>query len=110
MAKLDIEVSAEPIGAKQVEVRVFSYLKKVFDKRGWPSPVYFELEIACSAVELAQLMDLPLDELEGVFINGKAKPLDEGWVEAGDRIAFTPPGVPGPYRYILGLKRTSEED
>ena len=87
----------------EVEVRAFSFLKEIFDQRNWPFPIFFKLDKECSDTELAQMMDLPIDKIEAVFINGTAKPAGEGWVKPGDRVAFVPPGTPGPYRAILGL-------
>ncbi|WP_066639537.1 thiamine S protein [Desulfolucanica intricata] len=94
----------------EVEVRGFSYLKKIFDQRNWPFPVYIKLTDECSAVELAKMMDLPLEKIEAVFINGLAKPLEDGWVKPGDRVAFVPPGTPGPYRALLGLTKIPGEN
>jgi len=89
--------------AKTVEVRGFGKLKKIFNDRGWSFPIYFKLEEECSAIELAKQMDLPLEQIESVIINGQATSLRNGEVEFGDRIAFVPPGTPGPYRAILGM-------
>lgn len=89
--------------SEAVEVRGFGELRKVFKRRGWPLPIYFKLETECSAVELAKKMDLPLKKIEAVIINGRAAPFHQGLVEPGDRLAFVPPGIPGPYRAILGM-------
>ena len=97
-------ISVEPTHG-EVEVRAFSFLQEIFNQRNWPFPVFFKLDKACSDSELAQMMDLPLDKIEAVFINGKAKPAGDGWVNPGDRVAFVPPGTPGPYRAILGLAK-----
>lgn len=88
--------------SNEVEVRAFSFLKKEFDRRGWPFPMKVELERECSALELAEKLELPRDKIEAVFINGVAGPLDRV-VRPGDRVAFVPPGTPGPYRVILGM-------
>ncbi len=91
--------------ANRLEIRFFAQLKKFADEKGWPFPYYFELDNECSAVELAQLLGLPLEEIEGVFINGRGKPLDKGWVKPGDRVGFIPYGIPGPYRVHFGFFR-----
>ena len=87
---------------KCIEVRGFSYLKEIFDQRGWPFPMMWPLERECTAQRLALMMNLPEDKIEAVFINGKAGPLSST-INPGDRVAFVPPGTPGPYRVILGL-------
>ncbi|HEX3032974.1 MAG TPA: MoaD/ThiS family protein [Bacillota bacterium] len=89
--------------ANTVEIRAFSFLKPVFDERGWTSPYYFPLDKPCTPRELARVLELPMDKIEAVFVNGLIQPLDEGQIKAGDRIAFVPPGTPGPYRVFLGM-------
>ncbi len=87
-----------------IEVRGFSELKKIFDERKWPFPLIFNLEEAISAAELAVRLDLPSEKIEIVFVNGKAMPID-CLIKPGDRVAFVPPGTPGPYRVLLGFKK-----
>ncbi|MGQ9497983.1 MAG: MoaD/ThiS family protein [Desulfotomaculales bacterium] len=91
--------------AGTVEVRGFLRLKEIFDQRNWPFPLEVELENECSAAELAAQLDLPPDGIEAVFVNGRAYPLSEARVRPGDRVGFVPPGTPGPYRLLLGIKR-----
>lgn len=87
----------------EVEVRGFSFLKEIFDERKWPFPLKVRLDKECSAAQLAEMLDLPLDKIEAVFINGVAWSPGRGRVRPGDRVAFVPPGTPGPYRVILGM-------
>lgn len=91
--------------AKTVEVRGFYFLKEIFDRRNWPFPLEIELEEECTAGELAARLDLPLEKIEAVFVNGRAYPLNQARVKPGDRVAFVPPGTPGPYRLLLGFVR-----
>lgn len=89
-----------------VEVRAFMFLRKIFNDRNWPTPYFFKLDQECSAIKLAEMLDLPLDRIEAVFINGKANPFEpETMIHPGDRVAFLPPGMPGPYRAMLGIKK-----
>lgn len=85
-----------------VEVRGFGDLKKLFDERNWPFPVAVDLQKQTTAEELARKLDIPYDKIEIVFVNGTAQGLDCP-VKPGDRVAFVPPGTPGPYRVILGF-------
>ncbi|MGQ9558019.1 MAG: MoaD/ThiS family protein [Desulfurispora sp.] len=87
---------------KQVEIRAFADLKKIFDQRGWSFPLMYDLPAPTSAAALAEQLSLPLDKIEIVFVNGRAQPL-EHTVMPGDRVAFVPPGTPGPYRVLLGF-------
>lgn len=90
----------------EVEVRAFMFLRKFFNERNWPTPYFLKLEHECTAMELAAMLDLPLDRIEAVFINGKAHPFcEESRIKPGDRVAFLPPGMPGPYRAMLGIKK-----
>ncbi len=86
----------------EVEVRAFSFLKELFDRRGWSSPLRVAVEGECTAAQLAEKLALPRKSIETVFINGMAGSLDRV-VQPGDRVAFVPPGTPGPYRVILGM-------
>lgn len=92
---------------KMVEIRLFGALKKYGDEKGWSFPHFFPLESECSAVELAEVLEIPLDQVEGVFINGFAQPFEGARIKPGERIGFIPYGVPGPYRLMLGLKKKS---
>lgn len=91
-----------------IEVRGFSFIKEIFDERGWSFPVILPLEVECTAKELADKMDLPSEKIEAAFINGVAGPLDRT-VQPGDRVAFIPPGTPGPYRVILGIVNPAKD-
>ena len=86
-----------------IEVRGFGDLRELFQQRDWPLPVYFKLSEEQSDIELAKDLDLPLEKIESVVINGKATPFGKGMIGPGDRVAFVPPGTPGPYRAMLGM-------
>ncbi|MFZ5597598.1 MAG: MoaD/ThiS family protein [Bacillota bacterium] len=92
---------------QKVEVRGFSFIKEIFDKRGLTFPFYVDLDGECSASELARRLEIPEEMIEGVFINGIAGGVDRT-VSPGDRVAFVPPGTPGPYRVILGLYKKKD--
>lgn len=87
---------------KRVEVRGFSFIKELFDSRNISLPLFVELAGECPAAELARSLGIPGDMIESVFINGVARSPGDP-VRPGDRVAFVPPGTPGPYRVILGI-------
>lgn len=86
----------------EIEVRGFSFIKEIFDQRKWPFPLRVNLDGECTAAELAERLEIPRDKIEAVFINGVVNHLDDK-IKPGDRVAFVPPGTPGPYRVILGM-------
>ncbi len=102
-----VEKSQEHAG--QVEVRGLLFLKKIFEERNLSFPHYVTLEQPCSAREFAEFLELPLDKIEAVFVNGKAHSLEDGWVNPGDRVTFLSPGTPGPHRFLLGIARMPDE-
>ncbi len=85
-----------------VEVRAFGKLLFLFKKRNWEMPLLYELKEPMTAAQLRQELDLPAEDVEVVFINRLIKPLDTV-IEAGDRVAFVPPGVPSIHRFNLGF-------
>ena len=91
-----------------VEVRFFGQLMALAEAIGLSTPCFFELKSECSAIELADRMGVPTDEIEAVFVDGVAKPLDEGRINPGNRVGFIPYGVPGPYRVLLGIRKNKK--
>ena len=49
------------------------------------------------------MLGLERRDVEAVFVNGKVVPASSV-LRDGDRVAFVPPGLPGPHRYLLGLR------
>ncbi len=93
---------------KKVEVRGFSLIKELFGRRNVTFPVFLDLAGECTAADLAGRLEIPADMIECAFINGVACGLEER-VRPGDRVAFVPPGTPGPYRLTLGFVRAARE-
>lgn len=91
-----------------VEVRGFGDLRNIFEERGWPFPLSVPLEDATTTGELAGRLDIPIDKIEVAFVNGLAQGLDFP-VKPGDRVAFVPPGTPGPYRVFLGFVQKKQQ-
>jgi len=85
------------------KVRMFGCLHTLRKERGLePLAEMYIPPQGCSGFDLAGQLDLPLDKIEGIFINHRAHALD-GLVHSGDQVAFIPTGVPGPHRYALGI-------
>ena len=91
---------AEPA---KVLVQMFGSLHTYRRKQGLSPKV--ELDVPAEgilAVEIARQLELPLEKIEGVIHNHKVKSLDCA-VMPGDKLAFVPRGIPGPYRFMLGI-------
>ena len=63
----------------------------------------FDLAEGSSPEDLMGVLGLEQRDVEAVFVNGKVVPADSV-LRDGDRVAFVPPGLPGPHRYLLGLR------
>ena len=88
-----------------IEVRAFMGLARIFRERGWTSPRPVDVQGEISGEDLLAMLDLKREMVEVIFVNGKAHPPDDAIVRGGDRVALAPPGVPGPYRVLLGFKK-----
>ncbi|MEA4855017.1 MAG: MoaD/ThiS family protein [Solidesulfovibrio sp.] len=87
-----------------VEVRAFMDLSALFRKRNWSNPKEFPVPGQLSGLAFLGLLELPEAMVEVIFINGKAHTPANAVIHPGDRVALAPPGVPGPYRVLLGFK------
>lgn len=91
----------------KVEVRAFGKLQLLFGKRGWQNPVTREFEEPLTAKELCQTLDIPIEDVEAVFINRDVKPLSTT-LRDGDRVSYVPPGIPSIHRFNLGFYDAKE--
>ena len=86
-----------------VTVKMFGLLHSFRKNRGEPSTADVEVPPdGLPAHAIAGLLELPLDMIEGVFLDHKIHSLDL-IVKPGASIAFASRGVPGPHRFTLGL-------
>jgi len=91
------------------EVRMFGCLHTIRKERGLASTAEITLPPeGRTAEEIAIELDLPLDKIEGVFVNHLVFNLDK-IVMPGDKVAFVPTGVPGPHRFMLGIHRAGKQ-
>jgi len=81
----------------------FSFLQKKLKARNRPF-VNATLDVAegTKVEDLIAHMDLLSEDVEAVFVNGSIRPVDTV-LKDGDRVALVPPGIPGPYRVLLGM-------
>ena len=93
----------ERVESGVVNIRLFGFLRSFMKERGLPD--YFDETVppeGKSGLEVATELGLPADNIEAVFRNGLIQQLDEK-IYPGDRVAFVPSGMPGPYRVLLGM-------
>lgn len=92
-----------------IEIRFFGQLQKFATEKGWPHPHIIELDKECTALELAESIGAPIDQIEAVFVDGVAKPIADGQIKPGNRVGFIPYGIPGPYRVLLGIRKMEKD-
>jgi len=89
--------------APNTRIRLYGNLHTLRLERGLPSVADIWLPPAGhTGFEVAEMLDIPLERIEGVFCNHKAYGLDR-ILRPGDELAFIPTGVPGPHRFTLGI-------
>ncbi len=93
----------------ELEIRGFLQLHSLFKKKFGHVPFTFEIDTPISGRELADRLGIEKDEVEVVFVNGFAQNIDYV-IDVGSRVAFLPPGCPGPYRIALGFYAKNSKD
>ena len=87
---------------------MFGRLHTLRRERGLPTKVIVDIPAeGISARELAVSLDLPLEQIESIFCNRKTHGVGHV-IMPGDRVAFVPPGTPGPHRIFLHIRREDE--
>jgi hypothetical protein len=94
---------AEQTESQVANIRLFGFLRSFMKEKGMPDRFDRTLPPeGKSGFEVAGELGLPVEGIEAVFRNGVIQGLDKK-VFPGDRVAFVPPGTPGPYRVLLGM-------
>jgi molybdopterin converting factor small subunit len=89
-------------GKNTIEVRVFGSLTEIFEKKNRAIPFIMDLCEPILGSDLAGKLEIPRDTIEVIIVNGVVQALNHS-IQPGDRVAFVPPGTPGPYRVLLGF-------
>jgi len=85
-----------------VTVRAIAFLDAFQKERGRPSTLSVQVPHAGTrARDLAASLELPVDRIEGVFLNHAVSGLD-ALVRPGDRVAFVPYGTPASHPAFFG--------
>lgn len=92
-----------------IELRGFLHLDAFLREKFGSMPVILELDTAITGFGLAKRLNIPSDKIEIVFVNGSVQDLNF-LINPGDRVAFLPPGCPGPYRIALGFYGKNQDN
>jgi hypothetical protein len=96
-------------GKKTIEIRGFLQLDAFFRKNFGGLPLILEIDEPISGIDLANQLNIAPEDVEVIFINGFVESID-AMIHPGDRMAFLPPGCPGPYRIALGFYGKNQEN
>jgi len=88
--------------SKTIELRGFLQLDAFLKKKFGTMPVFLEIDGPISGLVLSKQLEIKRDDIEVIFVNGFVQQVDY-IINPGDRVAFLPPGCPGPYRIALGF-------
>ena len=91
----------------RIILHAFSFLRDTLRLQGI-EPIEAPMEITppCDVHTLIATLGLKPEEVEAVFINRVVMP-KETLLKDNDRVALLPPGTPGSYRLMLGIKDAS---
>ncbi len=81
------------------------FLVDLCKERNWSTLMKVEIDDEISGLALLEMLDIPIERVEVLLVNGKAVWPAEARIHPGDRVALLPPGTPGPYRVLLGFKK-----
>lgn len=85
-------------------LNAFSFLREKLKQRGIPYiDAPWVIDDKTRIVDLIDSLGLEQQEVEAVFVNHTVTP-KETFLHEGDRVALLPPGTPGSYRLLSGLK------
>lgn len=92
-----------------VNVRLFGTLHALRKERGLPTKLEVDVpDDGMTGAELANTLELPLENIEGLFCNHTVYPVAHR-IYPGDEVAFVPEGTPGPHRFFLGLYKAGKD-
>ena len=93
---------------ERVTVRMIAFLHTHRVERGLPSTVLLEVpDRGRTARAIAEELELPLDRIDGVFLNHRGAGLD-AVCRPGDRVAFVPLGTPASHPAFFGTFTTRD--
>jgi hypothetical protein len=89
-----------------IEVRLFMFLSALYKERNWSCPLSLQINEQLTGTGLLAILDIDRDRVEALLVNGMGVSPEDALIHPGDRVALLPPGTPGPYRVLLGLRKS----
>ncbi len=84
--------------------KAFSFLQGELKAAGFPSfNECMEIPENQTVEDVIKRLELDIDQVEAAFVNGRVAPFST-ILQDKDRLALVPPGTPGPYRVLLGIR------
>ncbi len=105
----DEDKTTPEIRKYQIEIRGFLKLDSYLRKKYGGMPVFIDQNEPLTGFELAEKLGINPRDVEVIFVNGFVQALDYV-INPGDRMAFLPPGCPGPYRIALGFYGKNQDN
>ncbi len=105
----DEDKTTPEIRKHQIEIRGFLKLDSYLRKKYGGMPVFIDQNEPLTGFELAEKLGINPRDVEVIFVNGFVQALDYV-INPGDRMAFLPPGCPGPYRIALGFYGKNQDN
>jgi hypothetical protein len=87
---------------KTIEIRGFLQLDAFLRKKFGTMPIFYDIDGPITGLELSRELGIKREDIEVIFVNGFVQEVNYV-IHPGDRMAFLPPGCPGPYRIALGF-------
>ena len=88
----------------RINFNVFGFLQKKLKENNIDScNVCLAIKEQETPADLMTRFNLSDEDVEAVFVNGEVSSF-HARLKDGDRVAFVPPGTPGPYRVLLGIR------
>ncbi len=91
----------------KITFNAFSFIRDKLKKNGIDDFINAKIDIPKnSSINsfIENILLLKKEDVEAIFLNGKVVS-KETIIQNNDRIALVPPGTPGSYRLMLGMKK-----
>lgn len=88
--------------------KAFSFLQRKLQAEGldWCNEC-MDIQEGQTVEDIIKGLGLDVEHVEAAFVNGRVSPFSTT-LKDNDRLALVPPGTPGPYRVLLGIRDGNE--